>query len=174
MALKFPQTNKSSIDGKNFVKLKDGESTHLILRGEVFVFRQHWKGNRTTPCTDNKETCADCQAGVKSTFRFRVNAITKEGDKNIVKVWEQSWTVYQNIEELSREMDLEITPIKVVRRGSTMNDTSYTLIPSVALSKEQQERLSDMKLFDLPLLDKELQGLSDSKPGDFSAENVPF
>ena len=153
--LEFPKEVSGSTDGKNFLKLKDGETVKTILRGKVKVIRQHWNGNTSALCT-GKADCLGCKEGTKPKFRFRVNAVRKMGEINEVKILEQGWTVFEALKGYNDAgIDLERTPLQITRRGSGKNDTTYIVVPMVnsMLTTEQEDNIKKLTLFDLDNLD---------------------
>lgn len=173
MALEFPDVSSES-SGNLFVKMKDGDSVVMVLRGRLHAFRIHWRNQKASLCM-GKEKCAECASGNKPSFRFNVNAIVKDGKEYVVKVWEQGWMIFEQLREYAQEMDLEITPIKVSRKGSG-TDTNYVIIPMQKITAEQNDQFRAMKLHDLANLDKELSQPTTqlAQPGQFNEETIPF
>lgn len=104
----------------NYVRLKDKESITGIFRGEVFDFYSVWESG--------KPRIVD-ESVFGARFRFKINFVVKEGASYVVKVFEQSKTVYEQLGALHDEYDLEKTLIKITRNGTGKSDTTYTLLP---------------------------------------------
>jgi hypothetical protein len=120
-----------SEDTRHFIKLKSGESIQGVFRGDPYDFRIHWlKAESRSVVCDGKELCKLCASGDKSSFRFRLNFIVKEGEDYLAKVIEQGWTSYQALINLQESgYDLEKQIIQISRQGTGLN-TSYSIIPS--------------------------------------------
>jgi hypothetical protein len=166
------QFREKSEGGKNFVKLKGGESVTGLFIGELYEFRQHWsEGRGSQLCSGDK--CEACKAGQKPSFRFRLNFIVKEGENYVPKVFEQGWTVYEQLRGLHDEYDLTKTVVKVARQGDGKNDTTYTVLPA----KVQPSADVIAKLQKLPLLPLEhgAQGVEQSGPINGGSDDAtPF
>jgi hypothetical protein len=161
-------------DGKPRVKLKDKESIYGVLRGDPYEFRQHWVGNRSQICPG--EGCEQCAAGVKASFRFRLNLVSKEGDKWTAKVLEQGWKVYEQLRSLNSECTLDETLIKITRSGSGQNDTTYTVIaiPKPVPANELNQ-IKGIELVDLVSEDGPAGGDTASGAGPaFTEDDIPF
>ena len=74
-----------------------------------------------------------------------------ENGAYVSKVWEQGWTIYQTLEGLNEDYNLEEHLMKITRKGSGQNDTTYTIlpVPNGGLSKEQLQAVSTVPLPDL-------------------------
>ena len=139
---------EKSEDSKDFIRLKSDETIVGLFRGDIYDFRQHWTNGKSEVCIG--EGCQYCAEKKKPAFRFRINLILNEGGKYIPKIFEQGWTVYDALRELHKEYDLEHTLVKITRKGTSMNDTSYTIIPAKAqLTAEQKKAVEKVEL--LPL-----------------------
>lgn len=173
MPVEFPDVG--SPDGGNlFIRLKDGESINLILRGRLHAFKIHWISGRSSLCLGKKD-CEACKSGNKAKFRFNANVIVKEGENYVVKIWEQGWQMFEQLREWGKEMDLEITPIKITRKGSGQNDTTYVPIPLKPITPAQNDQFRAMKLYDLANLDQELAATQQPPAaGDFNFEDISF
>lgn len=156
--------------GKNFVKLKDKESITGVLYGDIHDFRQHWNNNKSTPCTG--EMCLDCSAGNRSTFRFRLNLITKEGTTYSAKIFEQGAKVYQALKSLHESgYNLEKTIVKITRNGSDRQNTSYSIlpIPNHQVTPDTESQLKNVVLNDLINLATE-----NEVPPYHQEQDIPF
>lgn len=135
----IPSEGNSS--GLPFVKIKDGETIYGVFKGDPVAFGLIWDQKKMVPI-----------GTPKSTFRFRVNFITKEGASYVAKVFEQGKTVYQMLKELNESYPLESTAVSIKRTGSTKDDTYYTILP---LPPKQQPAdqswavIHNVKLLDL-------------------------
>lgn len=117
--MKFKKDLPESGPG-NYVRLKDKESITGIFRGDIYDFYSLWENGKP-------KIVEESVFGAR--FRFKINFVVKEGSTYLVKIFEQSQTVYQQLSELHDEYDLEKTLIKITRNGSGKNDTTYTLMP---------------------------------------------
>lgn len=141
--------DKSTGGGKNFLKLKAGESVRGVFRGDPYEFRQHWTANRGVKCEG--ASCELCKSGDKSSFRFRLNLVIQENGALAAKVFEQGWTVYELLKALHEgDYDLEKHFMKITRHG-TGTDTSYSIVPvpNGAVSKDTDKQIAAVKLADL-------------------------
>lgn len=164
---------EKSTGGKNFLKLKSGESIRGVFRGDIYEFRQHWdiQTKRSILCLA-PDICPKCQAGEKSTFRFRLNFVTKENETFVAKVFEQGWGTYECLKSLHEgDYNLETYLMKITRHGE-LTQTTYSIIPVAngALTKEQEEKISQVKLNDLS---HEISKSSD-EPELTDADEIPF
>lgn len=160
----------SSVDSKHFIKLKDNDSVLVLLAGQPNEFKQHWQNKQPTKCIG--DGCQLCKAGNKPTFRFHINVILAESTGPVVKILEQGWTVYQNLQGLSEDVDLEKTWIKITRKGSGQNDTNYIIIPKGPVTEAQLKMISQLKLFDL--LHLENSAVSEAPHSAETIDEVPF
>jgi|ERR1019366_1431445 hypothetical protein len=151
----------------NFLKIKAGESIKGILRGEIFDYSQHWNTGKSEPCEG--EGCVLCGEGLKKSFRFRCNILTKEvnpeyGEKYVCKIFEQGGVTYDFLKSLAEDFDLEKTVLKISRVGEKMQ-TKYTIVPLPGVVDDT--KFKDIPLHDLTKFEKEEahdQGSEDSIP----------
>lgn len=143
----------AEVSGGLFVKLDSGDSIIGVFRGEPYDYRQHWIGNRSETCMGGSsgDQCKHCAKGERTSFKFRINFMVKEGAGYSAKIFEQGRRVYDSLKGLHADYDLEQTVVKITRQGSGQKDTTYTVlpVPKGALSKEAQDALSKIKLHDL-------------------------
>lgn len=173
--MKFPDT-EGSMDGKNYLKLKDKESARGVFRGDPYLFRIHWTGQKSAVCSG--VSCPHCKVGEKSSFRFRINFLLRENDQFVAKIWEQGWKVYLQLKALHEsDYDLEKTTVKVSRTGSDKNDTSYAVlpVPNGILSPEGEAKLRGIPLHDLAVFES-AESPEEKTPSSDSHfdEDVPF
>jgi hypothetical protein len=155
MPIIFPKNNKRD-DAEDFISLKDGQSVSGIIRGNPLTFYQHWltQGEtRAAVACPGKSACPHCAQGVKSGFRSRFNFIIKDNGEYVPKILEQGAKVYEVIEELqtTHGYDLERTVLRVARKGSGFNDTTYSVVPVQGQTVDDvlNKKLSGIKLLDL-------------------------
>lgn len=118
--MKFTKRSESAHGGVDkYIKFKDGESKNLVLRGEVYEFKNKWVNGKGVVCADNDP---------EGKSRFKVNAILKEGEALVAKIWEFPLTVYRQLGAINEEYPLETTKIKVTRHG-VGTDTEYNILP---------------------------------------------
>lgn len=141
--------------GKNFIKLKKGESVRGVFRGKTINFDQHWIGGKGVLC-EGTANCPYCKQSDKGpAYRFRVNFVINENGAYTAKIFEGSGKTYDALCSLNDELnesgqDLEKHLVKIVRQGDG-NDTTYQLMPVIngALNETQVHDVASVKL--LPL-----------------------
>lgn len=131
------------------VKLADKESVRGVFRGDPVDFRQHWREGRPTTCK-GRAACQLCQAGERSSFRFEINFITKEGEHYVAKAFGGPRQVYEDLAELAKDYDLSNHLVKISRSGTDKN-TRYSImpIPKGELSAEQLKAITALPLLEL-------------------------
>lgn len=168
------ESDKSSFDSKDFVRLGDGDEIIGVCVGDVFKFKQHWTGSRSEVCSQDT-LCTFCAQGVKPGFRFRVNFIVKQPDNTyLAKILEQGWNFLEELDFLNSECDghLERHAIKISRKGKAM-DTKYRVKDMGSLSTEKLEVIAKVSLHDLSLKEKAETPIA-SEPKFDDAEELPF
>lgn len=115
------------IGASNFLKVADGQSVQGVFRGEVHEFYQSW------PRGGEKQIFDKPTPGASS--RFRLNFVTQEDGKFVAKVWEFGLTVYNQLAEISEAYPLEVTKVKISRRGVDKN-TQWMIIPLGPVDKK--------------------------------------
>ena len=138
--------------GKNFIRLKDGESVVGVFRSDPHDFRVHWDHGQSIECVG--AGCPQCKAGSKSAFRFRINFITQENGAYVAKIFEQGKAVYMALGALhSSGYDLTKTVVSITRTGSGKNDTQYNVLPlpppKGIVTDAFEAKLQAIKLHDL-------------------------
>ena len=109
------------------ISLKDGESIVGLFQGDEFTYRRHWTSDRPVICSD---PCLLCKNGDKPTFRFRMNMVVGFAEEHeTMKILEGGWKLYTQLHEINKEYPLESNYIKISRKGSKKNDTTYTALP---------------------------------------------
>lgn len=123
--MKFTKRNivKSDTNGGAYLKLADGDSATVVFRGEVHEFWQSW------PRGGEKQIFDKPMAGAAS--RFKANVVIRENNKFVAKVWEFGLAIYVQLGEINEVYPLEITKLKITRRGADKK-TSYMLLPIVS------------------------------------------
>lgn len=123
----FPEVSNGGggMSGKNFLKLKDGESVRGVFRGVPVIFRQHWSNGRGIVCPG--KACELCAEKNKALFRFRLNFVMQEGGQYVAKIVEQGWQFFNALKQLNEEFPLENYVVKIIRTGSG-SDTKYQVI----------------------------------------------
>jgi hypothetical protein len=174
--MKFQSESK---DDRNYVKLKSGESVVGVLRGEPFEFRIHWTDSKSSVCPG--DGCAICPIK-KSSFRFRVNFITKESSKEnphefayVAKVLEMGWNFYDDLRALNEEYDpIENYAIKITRQGEKLS-TKYSILPvsNGLITPEKEKEISKVALNNLGHLTEQEQAPHPSTQQEEYPE-IPF
>jgi hypothetical protein len=111
-------SSDSGGDKLPYLKIKDGEKVAGVFKGEIHEFGLIWEGKKVVPI-----------GTTGSSFRFRINFITKEGASYVAKVMEQGATVYNMLKDLNESYPLEETVVEIRRSGSTKDDTRYSILP---------------------------------------------
>jgi hypothetical protein len=157
-----------SQDQNNYLQLKkDKDQATGVFRGEPFVYRKHWlkdaSGTRTVLCVP--DACPHCAAGNKSSFGFKIAFITKENGAYAAKVWDQGWTVYNQLKDLNADYPLEKTIVKIKRSG-TGQDTTYMILPESSGHVVKPETEAAIALIALPDLNPAPQPVHHANSGD--------
>jgi hypothetical protein len=162
-----PQERSGSGDGNLFLRLKDGDSVKVILRGNPSEFFTLWQNGKSSPAPEGTKGAS---------FRFRINAIVTENDKYVVKIWEQGTRVYNALKALSEDYDLNKTVLRVSRSGSSKDDTQYSIVPLPGGVDSQAERaIGSLKLHELEVKSQVEPTPFDQVPTtDFDDEIIPF
>lgn len=154
----------------NLVKLKDKDSIYGVLRGEIFEFRQHWVGQRSSVCPG--EGCPLCAQQAKASFRFRANILVQENKAWVAKILEMGWKVYGQLREINRDNALENSLLKISRVGSGQNDTNYFVNFVKPVPAGEAKILDAIPLLDLQATSAPANG--QEKGGPDANEDIPF
>lgn len=143
MKMQRPPSEKGS-SSLELIKIKDGDSVTGMLIGEFHTYYAKFNGKYFQWAERGQE-------GAK--FRFRVNMAVKDGDQWTLKVLENGSMLYEALFTLNKEYPLEETIITIKRKGSSVNDTKYTPMPSnkVKLTKDDAAVLAKLEPHDLRL-----------------------
>lgn len=125
--------------GKNYLKLKDGEKVSGICAGDLYEFFAVWKNGKPIEVPEGSPGAG---------FRFRICIIVKEGAVYVPKVFEQGVSVYKKLSELNEIYPLERTLIQISRKGSSIQDTEYSIMPLP--QTVSQATLDHLKTLELP------------------------
>lgn len=140
-----------------FIKLKDGDTIEGVFRGEPYIFYRIYK---------DKTEYRTYIPGSK--FRFRVNFVTRENGNVVAKIFEGGSKIRDAILEAKEEYGLNYV-FKIKRKGSGMNDTTYSIFPKEPLNESAIEAINAVKLNDL-----EPKQSSDNHSSYQDEEDVPF
>jgi hypothetical protein len=169
--MKFETDSVSGLAGK-FVKLDDKQKIQGVFRGDPKSFRKHWVNNRTQECPG--VGCVLCKDGEKSSFRFRINFVTKdEAGAFQAKVFEGGWKMYQALKALHEgDYNLEKTVVVITRNGKG-TDTTYTILPAKQheITPETEKLLSQVQLV---ALDPSGDGMTNESDFAPASDNIPF
>lgn len=140
-----------SDDTRNYIKFQDGEPITGVFRGEMFHFRIHWNNNnRSVVC--EAPNCEPCKAGVKSSRKFRLNFIVKDGGKFVAKICEQGAEFHDQLLNLDEGgFKIEQTIFRILRKGTKM-DTTYSIMPAAPnfkVTPEMEKLLAAVPLNDI-------------------------
>jgi hypothetical protein len=161
---------KNDGNGGAYLKLEDGTAVTGVFRGEVFEFFQIW------PYGGDKQVFATRVPG--SSSRFKINFVTQEGGKFVAKVWEIGLSVYNQLADIAEEYDLEVTKVKITRRGEG-KATNYMVLPLIK-EKIPKAAMAEIEAVKLNALDAHLApvptppGKFDDETGGDDSEEVPF
>lgn len=138
---KFRSDVGTSEGAGNFLRIKDGESHYVIFVGSPVEFYTLWEGNKTRVVPEGTP---------KANFRFRMNAVVKENNAHVVKIFENGATVYRMLATIEKEYgDLESVIVKVSRRGTGL-ETEYTLMPlRQEVPPATRAQIAKLKMHDL-------------------------
>lgn len=144
---------------QDYIKLKDKESIVGIFIGELYEFYSVFENKKPREVPEGTD-------GAR--FRFRVNFVVKDGPTFTPKIFENSATVYRQLEELHTEYDgLDTIYVKITRNGEGL-DTTYSILPSKQPpKKEELAHIKTLKLHDLTNRKSESNGsleLNDDLP----------
>lgn len=144
--MKFPKIeggNGSGVGKDDFVKLKDGDSVKGVFVGDPVHWYQIFNpGGRPTVVP---------QFTKGGSFRFRINLVVVENGTYVAKVFEQGKTVWDALNSLEEDYKFENFVMKISRKGSTKDDTVYSVIPAPGgeLTPEQKAKIAAVKLHPL-------------------------
>ena len=128
------ETANKHAGGGLFVSLKDGDEVLGVFRGNPHIF---WK-----KYPDQTEF-SEWEEGMAT--RFKINLIVKEGDQFVAKVFEQGAKLLNDISEMKIEYTLNHW-FKIKRKGSTKDNTKYTLLPKGDVSHDDLLAISKLEL----------------------------
>ena len=124
--------------GKDFIKLKDGESVEGVFVGEPHTFYGVFK--------DKTEYSSWAEG---RSFKFRINFVTKDDNGQMVaKIYQGGSKVAKAIAACKEEYGLNCL-YKIKRVGATKDDTTYSVLFKKELTKEQMDTIKSVAL--LPL-----------------------
>ncbi len=162
------QKDMPSSGGANYVKLKDGEKIHGIFMGDIHEFNVMWKNSKAEEVPEGHPN---------GKFRFRINFMVKEGAVYVPKVFEQGLKVYKDLADLHEIYPLDKTLVQISRKGNSVNDTTYSIMPMP--QKISEETLAHIKTIKLNDLTGKSGGSQPSGPMDDSPmpggdDEIPF
>lgn len=164
---------RSGGDGKDYLRIQDGQEVTGVFRGEPILVAKHWdKQNFKGICKgEGCELCA--QGGTKLKERFRINFITKEDGNYVAKVCEQGKPFWHQLDKLAKKFDpLDRCLVEISRTGSGL-ETKYTILPAKEwqVNEALEAKLRAVKLQDLRAEEStETSGVV----SDDSDDEVPF
>ncbi len=172
---RFRNDVETSSGGQQFLKLKDKESQYVIFMGEPYEFFNVWANGKPSVVEEGSP-------GAK--FRFRMNAVIKTAAGTYEpRIFENGSIVYNMLKALNDEYGgLDTVIVKVTRKGSTMNDTEYLLMPlRQEIPPATKAALAKLTLLNLEHEDKPQKGNGaaesyfDGDPGPtIDEEALPF
>lgn len=120
--------------GKDFLKLKGGESIQGVFRGDPYEFYSVFK--------DRTEYS---QWAEGRSYRFRVNFVVNEGGQYKAKILEGGRRLQAQIEDEVKENGLNAV-YRIKRTGNTKDDTTYSCVFLKKLSGEDLAKVEDVEL----------------------------
>lgn len=141
-------------DSNSIIKLKkDGDSISGLFAGQSVQFHQHWVDGQKLPIPckrDISKQCALCDQGHKHTFRFRINMLVSINKKLTPMIFENGWTVLQDLISINKHAPLDRYQVTIVKNISNGRH-SYTIIPKAELKEEQLVKIRQVPLLDLAI-----------------------
>lgn len=175
--MQFPDVKQPN-GMSNFLKFKPGDFVTGVFRGSLFVFYQHWaKGDeRSTVCSG--EGCELCAKKKSPSMKFRLNFVTKdESGQFVAKIFEQGFSVFNQLKTLNTDYPLEKSIVKITRMGSG-TDTRYTIMPMPKheVTPALEAQLAQVKLNDCEKFgdDDNASGGSSDAPSWTTDSDIPF
>jgi len=144
--------------GGAFLKLEDGVSVNVVLRGDAFKFYQHW------PLGGVKQVFAEPTPGAIP--RFKTNAIVFEKGSFVAKVWEYPPMVSNllaDLEEAGYDLDVTKLQIKKTKQGKK---TEYSVVPCGPKEQPSPKHLKEIVAVELLPL-----SITPSEPGNTDLKN---
>jgi hypothetical protein len=152
-----------------YVKLPEGKTTVRILDEAPKSYWKHWIPglNRSVLCLGtNCPVCEirkkDLAEGKKSKFNVsRVHAINVlNRGTNEVEVLEKGNSIFEDLKSINQEVgDLRTFDVTIIRKGTGMNDTKYTILPCPAkplTAEEQAMKPYDLDAINVPMSHEDL------------------
>ncbi len=136
--MRFKKIEEHSGNG-DYIKLKDKESIIGVFVGEPYEFNAVFE-----------QRYVEVPEGTKGAkFRFRINFIVKDGPTFSPRIFENSATVYRQLEELHTEYGLDSIFVKITRNGDGL-ETTYSILPGKKTpTAEELQHIKTLKLHDL-------------------------
>ena len=131
---------KAPENGGKYLRLKGGESAIGIFVGQPRVFYKSFK--------TKEERDTPGPAGSDFKWRFQINFLTKEDGKEVMKIFEQGMAVRSTLKAVKEEYGLDCV-YKIVRKGSGIDDTEYSILFKEALTPERLTQIKSIPLNEL-------------------------
>lgn len=161
--MKFSKKEIKSDGGSHlYLRVKDGESVNVILRGEIHEFRIKWENGKSIEIPESDSSRMN---------RFRLNAVIYENGAFVAKLWEFGLTVYNQLSDINDVYPLEKTKIRVSRKG-TGTDTTYMLLPMLN-EPLSQGALKSIEAVKLNVLNAKPKQESKSLYDDYASPDTP-
>lgn len=123
--------------GGDFVKLNDGDAIVFGVVGKPYFFAEKWNDatGRSELAKDGKPKVAFClyDVAAKQQKILRISANT-----------------FRDLQSAMADFPPASSTYKLSRKGSTLTDTRYTVMPSKPLSKDDIAAIKALEPFDLP------------------------
>lgn len=164
--MQFPK--RESVSGgaskDAYLKFQDGESKHVVLRGEVFQFFIKWVNNKSVPTSGNDPEAKP---------RYTVNAVLWDGKEFKAKIWDFSQTVCNMLSDIHGEYPIDQTKIKITRQGKG-TDTEYHILPILGEKGITKAQLAEIAKVDLHILNAKSKEPSPANGWDGNAPMPDF
>lgn len=147
MKFKKPEERPSSgSTNELYIRIKDGGEVVFIPRGEIYEFYSKFgvKGE-VPPDTEGAR------------LKYKINAVVYEGGAFKAKIYEFGKSVYEQFYEISQVCDVTKTKLRLSRKGSSKEDTTYFLLP-VMKEPLSAGQLGAIDQVELNILDKPAAG----------------
>ena len=155
-------SGSSTSEKVEFTKFAEGNTVIRVVESEPFSRWSHWMKNAKRAISCPGKGCPICNiiqsakankepAIYNSTKRHTLHIINRNSNK--LEILEQGKMFFQQLLDFNNEIgSVTEYDIKVIRKGTGINDTNYTLIPMPAkpLSEEDiklKEGIIDLKEF---------------------------
>lgn len=161
--MRFQKKADTGGGGDKYLKLKDGESKKVILRGEPYEFHVKWDGSKYQPANEG-------EAG--SSSRYKMNIVSWEEGRFKPRLWEFPQTICNKLADMMEEYPLDRTLLKITRQG-TGSDTEYHLLP-LAGEKDKLSSAALTQIGEVEMLIMDAPRGAPKERTETSSDEIPF